>query len=61
MSPLLKGPNTIRNNVSELMNPVQNKARHRAILTIAKINNISYKEAQFRQASRIAQSQARRP
>lgn len=60
MSPLLKGPGTVRKNVQELMTKVQSPARQKAILTIAKKNNISTKEAQFKQARAIAVSQARK-
>lgn len=41
------------------MKPVENPNRKRAILTIAKKNNISVQEAQYRQAYKIAQKQAR--
>lgn len=53
--PLSTGVNSIRKNVSELMgNPIQSAARKKAILTIAKKNNISIKEAQFKQALAIS-------
>lgn len=58
--PLVKGPGSIRKNVIELMKGVESASRHKAILTIAKKYNISYEDAQFRQAQRIAQSQARK-
>lgn len=58
--PLKKGPNTIRGNVRELMQPVQSAARKKAVLTIAKKHGISRKDAQFKQALAIAQSQARK-
>lgn len=58
--PLLKGPQSIRANVKELMNPVQSQSRKKAIQTIAKKNNISLQEAQFKQARAIAVSQARK-
>jgi hypothetical protein len=57
---LATGPGSIRSNVNELMADVQSPARHKAIETIARNNNISYEDAQFRQAQRIAQSQARK-
>ena len=60
MSPLSKGPGTIRKNVQELMNPPQSAARKKAILTIAKKHNIPRRDAQFRQAVKIAQVQARK-
>jgi len=60
MSPLLKGPTSIRANVRELMGPVQSQSRKRAIHTIAKKNNISMTDAQFKQARAIAISQARK-
>lgn len=58
--PLAKGAGSIRKNVKELMSGVESPARHKAILTIAKKNNISYEDAQYKQAIRIAQSQARK-
>lgn len=60
MSPLKKGSNTVRYNVAELMQPPQSASRKKAIATIARRNNISLKEAQFLQAQRIAQAQARK-
>jgi len=51
---------SIRERVSELMAPPQSQSRRKAILTIAKKNNIPKQEAQFRQAVRIVQSQNRR-
>ena len=53
--PLSKS-NSIRGNVTELMGPVVSQTRKRAIATIAKKNNISQQEAQFRQAKKIAVS-----
>lgn len=58
--PLLTGPNTIRANVGELMKSVQSPSRKKAILTIAKKNNIPMKEAQFRQALAISRTQAQK-
>lgn len=60
MSPLKKGKGTIRANMTELMQPPQSPARKKAIATIAKKYNISLEEAQYRQAQRIAQFQARK-
>lgn len=60
MSPLFKGPNTIRKNVQELMKPPQSAPRKKAILTIARTNNIPRAEAQFKQARAIAISQSRK-
>lgn len=60
MSPLIKGPGSIRKNVVELMKPPQSAARKKAIMTIAKKNNISRPEAQFKQAKAIAISQSRK-
>lgn len=60
MSPLKRGPNTIRQNVTELMSGIQSPARRKAIMTIAKRYNISPKEAQLRQALAISKSQARK-
>lgn len=42
------------------MQPVQSAARKKAVLTIAKKHGISRKDAQFKQALAIAQSQARK-
>lgn len=58
--PLKRGPGTVRSNVSELMQPAQSTARKRAIHTIAKRNNISLKDAQFKQAVAIAKTQSRK-
>jgi vacuolar-type H+-ATPase subunit F/Vma7 len=58
--PLLKGAQNMRSNIKELMSGVESQSRHKAILTIAKKNNISYEEAQMKQAIRIAQAQARK-
>lgn len=57
---LLKGPNSIRANVKELMGRVQSPARRKAISTIAQKYNISKGDAQFRQAKAIAVSQSRK-
>lgn len=58
--PLKKGKNSIRANVAELMNPVQSSSRRKAIATIARKNNITLQEAQFRQALAISRRQAKR-
>ncbi len=58
--PLLTGTGNIRKNVQELMKTPQSVARKRAINSIAKKNNVSASEAQFRQAIAIAKSQARK-
>lgn len=47
--------NGIRGNVQTLMSSVDSNSRHKAIITIARKNNISYEEAQFKQALRISQ------
>ena len=60
MSPLLKGTNTIRKNMQELMNPPQSPARKKAIATIAKQRNVPRSTAQFIQARAISISQARK-
>ena len=61
MSPLFKGPNTIRKNMQELMSsPIQSASRKKAIATIAKKRNISRADARFIQAKAIAVSQARK-
>lgn len=57
---LQKGLGTIRKNVTELMSGRVGKTRQRAIVSIAKKNNISRQEARFRQAKAIAISQARK-
>ena len=58
---LKKGTKSIRFNMNELVNkPVISQARKKAIATIAKKHNISLEEAQYRQAQRIAQFQARK-
>jgi hypothetical protein len=53
---LTKGQGTIRANVTELMGKVQSQSRMKAISTIARKNNISIKDAQFRQAVAISKS-----
>ena len=58
--PLSIGPGSIRKNVKELMSTVQSPSRKKAINTIAKKNNISKQEAQFKQARAIAISQSRK-
>lgn len=50
----------MRKNVTELMQAPQSQSRRKAIVTIAKKNNISLKDAQFKQAIAIAKSQARK-
>lgn len=57
---LKKGPTSIRSNVKTLMEGVESDSRHRAILTIAKNKNMTYEDAMFHQAQRIAQSQSRK-
>ncbi len=58
--PLLKGPQNIRANVTELMKGINSASRKKAINTIARKNNIPKKDAMFKQAVAIAQSQARK-
>lgn len=58
MSPLLKGKNTSRANITELMKGVQSPARKKAITTLAKKHNITRHEAMLRQAKAIVSSQA---
>jgi hypothetical protein len=60
MSPLSKGPGSIRKNVTELMGRVQSPARKKAILTIDHKNNMTRSQAQFAQAKAIAISQSRK-
>lgn len=57
---LKKGPENMQSNYNELMTNVDSPARRRAIETIAKKNNISFAEAQHRQALHIIQSQAKK-
>lgn len=58
--PLLKGPNTIRANVTELMKGTRSQSRKKAISTISKRNNISRSDAMFKQAVAISKSQAKK-
>lgn len=58
--PLLTGPNSVRSNVNTLMQPVLSPARKKAIMTLAKKHNISLQDAQYHQAIRISQAQARK-
>jgi len=60
MSPLYKGPNSVRKNMAELTQGKVGATRQKAIATIAKKNNISREEARFKQALAIAKSQARK-
>lgn len=46
---------TIRDNVTSLMTGKVGKARQKAIITIAKKNNIPKTDARFRQAIKISQ------
>ncbi len=57
---LIKGTSTIRSNVQILMGDVKSRPRKKAILTIAKKNNIPKPDAQFRQAVHIAEYYARK-
>ena len=51
----------MRSNFGVLMNnPVESESRHKAILTIARKNGISYDDAKQKQALRIIQTQARK-
>ena len=52
--------NSIRKNVTILVNEPVGKSRMRAIATIAKKHNISREEAKFKQAITIARSQYRK-
>lgn len=60
MSPLKKGPTSIRGNVKELMAGPVSPARQKAIATIAKKRGVSPDEARFIQARAIAVSQSRK-
>lgn len=57
---LLKGPGTVRVNVTELMKAPKSPARKKAIATIARKNNIKPMDAQFMQARKIAAMQTRK-
>ena len=60
MSPLLKGPGTIRRNVTELMKGIKSPSRAKAISTISKTRNINRQGATYLQAVAIAKSQTRK-
>ncbi len=61
MRPALKsGIGNIRNNVAILMQPPISRPRKKAISTIAKKNNITLPDAQFRQAQHIADYYSRK-
>ena len=55
---LKPGIKNMKSNFDELMTNVNSAARKKGILTLAKKHNISFAEAQKRQALRIIQSQA---
>lgn len=54
MSPLMKGPGSVRANVNELMKGVRSQPRKKAINTIMRKNNITRQEAMFKQALSIS-------
>lgn len=54
------GTGNIRSNVNVLMQPPVSQPRKKAIITIARKNNISRPDAQFRQAIHIAEYYARK-
>lgn len=58
---LATGLGTVRQNVQRLMTPTKNRTRMKAIMTIAKRNNISRTDAQFKQSVAIARGLARKP
>lgn len=61
MTPSLKtGVGNIRSNVEVLMQPPISRPRKKAISTIARINNITRNDAQFRQARHIAEYYAKK-
>ncbi len=60
MSPLLKGPQNMRKNVTELMKGVESPSRAKAIMTLMSKYNISKEDAMMRQALAIARAQARK-
>lgn len=57
---LKKGPANMQSNYDELMANVDSPGRRKAIETLAKKHNITFQEAQHRQALRIIESQARK-
>jgi hypothetical protein len=57
---LKKGTKNMQSNYNELMTNIDSPARKKAIMTLAKKHNITFEEAQHRQAIRIIQSQARK-
>ena len=57
---LKRGTNSIRQNVTTLMSPLLGQARKKAIHTLARTRNMTLQDAQFLQATRIAQKQARK-
>jgi hypothetical protein len=60
-TPVKPGVSAFRKNVKSLMMPAQSPARKKAILTIARKNNIPRADAQFRQAVAISRTLARKP
>lgn len=54
---LAKGPGSMRANMKELVSNIQSPARRKAITTIAKKYNISFSQAQYRQAEAISRRQ----
>lgn len=57
---LQSGINSLRSNITILMQPPVSRPRKKAIHTIARKNNISNPDAQFRQARHIAEYYARK-
>ena len=57
--PILKGKNTVRANMKELLKGKIGKSRSKAIATIAKKRGISKADARLIQAKAIAMSAAR--
>ena len=55
---LKKGVQNMRSNYNELMTNIESSGRRKAIETLAKKHNITFEEAQHRQALRIIQSKA---
>ena len=56
---LKKGPTSIRSNMKELMTNIESEGRRKAIATLAKKHNISFADAQFRQAQAISLKKSR--
>jgi hypothetical protein len=56
---LKPGLSNMNSNYKELMTNIESEGRRKAIATLMKKHNITFEEAQHRQALRIIQSKAR--